>query len=597
MAFLKTFRLNKIFKRILKIDSKTIFLYSALVGLISGLTAVLFHEAVHNLLLFANQLGTENTLTKKIFYFLLPALGGLVTGLIIYFFGDEAKGGGTDLFLDSFHNHAGILKKRIWGTKLISSIATLGTGGSGGKEGPMTLIGASIGSLFGNFIQMGSRARRTLLLAGAAGGLGAIFRTPLGGAITAVEVLYKEDFESDALIPCIISSVVAFSTFGSLVGFGHMLTFSSQFFHSPLELIFFLILALICTGFSYFFVRLFRLTKENIFDKMKVPIFLYPAIGGLFLSLLSLVTPEILGGGLGVLQQAIDGKFQGYWLSTCLFFLTLSFAKMLASSFTIQSGGAAGLLIPSFFIGGMLGGFTGTFFHHFFPELVPTVTPFIIVGMASFFSSMTKASLGALVMVTELTGGYELLPPLMLVAVVSLVLSSKWSIYENQAENKFSSKAHLWDMSPGILKNIAIGTAFDKYETKCIITEDTPLRTIKKLSIDLNESEFLVKSNDDALVGYLSLNEFPADEDTADYCDIDNLIVAKDLVTEKIRFLTPKDNLLKAVETISLTQIYKLPIIDNKKLVGYLTKDNILVFYNLFGNMTETNEKIALSTE
>ena len=205
--------IKRLTKPLLTVTTRTIYIYSLVTGVITGLVAVLFFKVIHFIMDHAFvglakmpilSPGDSVTLFEKtqaapnkIIFFCIPIIGGLLAGLITYFFARETAGGGTETFLDSFHNKAGILRKRTGLVKFITSSITLGSGGSGGKEGPMMLIGASFGSIIGRFIKMGARARRTLLLAGTAGGLGAIFRTPLGGAITAVEVLYKEDFESD----------------------------------------------------------------------------------------------------------------------------------------------------------------------------------------------------------------------------------------------------------------------------------------------------------------------------------------------------------------------------------------------------------------
>lgn len=445
-----------------KVSSRTIYLYAIVIGILSGLASLAIFHAVKFLLEFCystlagvqlsrfSELSAEGpdfpAVATLLLFCLIPAFGGLVSGWISFHLAPEARGAGTELFLESFHHRAGTLRRRTGLVKFICSSITLGTGGSGGKEGPMMLIGASLGSLFARLTRLGHRARRTLFLAGAAGGLGAIFRTPLGGAITAVEVLYKEDFEADALIPCIISSVTAYTIFGAFAGYGHVLHFRDEIFHSPLELIFYVFLALVCTGFAYLFVRFYRGVGHLFAHKIPVDKKYQPALGGLLLGLVALFKPEILGSGLELIQHALDGEFPSDWVLASWSFLLLALLKMLATSLTVQSGGSAGVMIPAFFMGAMMGGAVGSFCHHFFPAIVPSVGPFIVVGMAATFSAVTNASLGGLVMVTEITGGYELLPPLMIVSVVSLIVSSRWSIYQNQVLNKFFSQAHHWDM-------------------------------------------------------------------------------------------------------------------------------------------------------
>ncbi len=447
-------------------SARKIYLISILVGSAAGVVAVLFFLSIHHLsqLFFEHwanfplvQAGGEIDLTTPLLVgaphrwimFLLPIVGGLGVGLCAHFFHAEATGGGTEIFLDAFHARGGVLKKRTAFVKFLASVCTLSTGGSGGKEGPMTLIGAGVGSLCGRVLQLGARAQRTLLLAGAAGGLGAILRAPLGGAITAVEILYKEDFESDALIPCIISSVTAYTVYTTILGYGRVFTVHVNVAHTVTQFFLFVFLALLCSLCGYCFVVVFHWMKRAVFDRLPVhPIFL-PAIGGFFLSVLCLFFPSLLRSGLGVIQQALDGHFTATsWQLTCGLFLLLAFLKMLAVGFTIQSGGSAGTLIPSLFIGAMLGGCIGTAGHELFPTAVPDVNVFIIVGMASFFAAVTNASLGALVIVCELTGSYELLPPLMVVSVIALIFTHRWSLYRHQVTNKFSSRAHAWEMQP-----------------------------------------------------------------------------------------------------------------------------------------------------
>lgn len=346
-------------KFFLQVNARNIYFYSFITGIVSGLAAVLFYKSVHGILLFAHSKLAHMPLLmpggevlaardipdtpNKILFFILPIVGGLLAGLVIHYFGREAAGSGTEVFLDSFHNKAGVLRKRTAPIKFLSSVFSLGSGGSGGKEGPMMLIGAGLGSLFGTFIKMGARAHRTLLLAGAAGGLGAIFRTPLGGAITAVEVLYKEDFESDALVPCVIASVTAYTTFGSFMGFGHTINFTAEAFQSPVELIFYAALALFCTLAAFGFVKFFQFTGEIFFQKLPVPKKYLPAVGGLLLACVGLFVPEVLGDGLGVVQQAIYGIYSTHWLTACKFFILLATLKMVSTTFTVQSWGSAGL--------------------------------------------------------------------------------------------------------------------------------------------------------------------------------------------------------------------------------------------------------------
>lgn len=598
-------KLQQLKRALLHIDSRTIYLYSLATGLLTGGVAILFYKIFKWLLhLFYNTIAHESLSTMRAYepqffqfpesparYILLvlPAVGGLVTGLIAHYWAKEVSGTGVDEFLETFHNRKGVLRKRTSIAKFFASLATIATGGSAGKEGPMVLIGSAIGSLFGRFVKMGARAQRTLLLAGAAGGLGAIFRAPLGGAITAVEVLYKEDFEADSLIPCIISSVTAYTTFATYVGFGHTIQFHSAVFHSPIELVFYVGLGIICTLAGYLFVRMFRFMRESVFAKLPVPRILMPALGGFLVGCIGFFHPEVIGEGLEIVQRAIFDMYHGDWITVTAFFFLLAFLKMVATSLTIQSGGSGGALVPSLFIGAMIGGGVGTICHHFFPEMAPSVTPFIIVGMASFFSAVTNASLGALVMVCELTGGYELLPPLMIVAVISLILSHKWSLYAKQVKNKFYSKAHLYDMNPIALKDLHVSETFHAvYHRDAIVRDKTSLKEIHDIAFKTHETDFLIANEHGELHGIFSLKDFLGDDQHLS--EVKELCLAEDLITRKVFFVTENDSLYKALQYLLESDFDKVPVVREavqiqggkplQVLLGYIQYKDILRFYH-----------------
>ncbi|MBW2646899.1 MAG: chloride channel protein, partial [Deltaproteobacteria bacterium] len=504
-------KIAKVLGRLKTEDIPKWILFGSIIGVVSAMGAILFFYGLSWLKFFlfdilggfsipeaaGEQLVTlhvENS-PRPWVLFLLPAVGGLISGLIVYTFAPEAEGHGIDAMLDAFHNKEGQIRGRVPFVKAIASIITLASGGSVGREGPIAQIGAGFGSWVGRVFHLSPKERRLLLLAGTAGGLGAIFRAPLGGAITSIEILYKEDLETEAIIPCIISSVMAYIIFTHV--FGHQPIFETPVFEftNPLEMIFYTILGLICAPLGILYIKLFYGCRDRIFKKIPIKPHYVPAIGGLGVGLLGLLTPTILGGGYGVIQKAIFSEL-GIGIMAAIVLL-----KMLATAFTIGSGGSGGVFGPSLFIGGMIGGVVGHVAHQIAPGVVTDPGAFVLVGMASFFAGVANAPIGALLMVSEMTGSYSLLPQLMLISGISLLFSRKWSIYENQVKNKFSSPAHIGDATINVMKGLNVKDIFRPDSYIIPLPEDLRLRQLAGVVANSKESFFPVINEDFKLVG------------------------------------------------------------------------------------------------
>jgi len=592
------------------LSPRTIYFYSIAIGLLAGLGALAFNELL--------QLATHVTMNtwaqlplpqphsegvelaapagppRRWLLLVMPIVGGLISGLLVRTFAPEAEGTGTDGYIDAFHNHAGTMRGRVPLVKSLATLSTLSSGGSAGKEGPIAQIGAGVGAALGRYLKMGARARRTMMVAGAAGGLGAIFRAPLGGALTAVEVLYKEDLETDALTPAILASVTAYTTFCSVKGFEHVFAYSSESFHSPLELSFYAVLGLVCSGAGYLYVHLMHGSKRLFFDRITINKYLAPPIGGLLVGLIGFAYPQALGQGFGYVQQLILGQpVGGLELSAGLLAL-MAVLKISTTSFTIASGGSGGVFAPSLFIGAMLGGCVGTLSQQAFPSLVPEVTPFVVVGMGAFFAGVANAPIASLMMVCELTGAYELLPPLMVVAIVALVTSRRWSIYTTQVDNKFSTKAHLWEMNPNLLRNVTIGDAMrGAYDRSAIISPELSLPKIDALARQSGETDFLLQNHQGSLCGLVSLHDLGERDSLA---QLGSLVVADDLVNRRIAFLTPDDNLIRALEFFGQGEFDKLPIVaagdGRSRLLGHIRYRDIIGFYQREHTLPDTSANL-----
>jgi CIC family chloride channel protein len=434
--------------------------FAVVLGLGGGLTAALFktllafvqENVLHRFAGFP--FGGDPGRLPHYLFFLVPAVGGLLSGILVYWIAPDAAGAGTDSLIDAFHNRGGYISPKSAVVKLFASIITLGTGGSAGQEGPMAQIGGGMGSLLARIFRLPERMRRILLLTGTAAGLGAIFHAPLGAALTAAEIVYREDFESQGFLPFTVASVIAFAVYSVIM---HQHSAYLHFPHLPFtrvsELFNYALVGLACVPFSWAFVTCYRRAR-GLFERLRIPNFCKPAIGGLAVGLLAYGFPQVVGTDWANLTDAVSGKFGFAAL------MLIACAKIIATSFTIGSGGSGGVFGPSLFIGGMVGGGVGFGLHALEPGWVANPGSYVLVGMGAFFAGAAKAPLAGLIMVCEITGNYGLLPPLLIASTLHLALSRKWSLYDSQRHDKFASPVHAHALKVDVLKQVPLSEAF-----------------------------------------------------------------------------------------------------------------------------------------
>ncbi|HUB83717.1 MAG TPA: chloride channel protein [Bryobacteraceae bacterium] len=368
---------------------------------------------------------------------LSTTLGGLLAGMIVYLWAPEAEGHGTDAAVQAFHHLKGIIRSRVPFIKLIASAITIGSGGSAGREGPTALISAGIASIYAKKTHRTEQEARLLLLIGMAAGLSAIFRSPIGTAIFAVEVLYSEvEFESRALIFTLLGSIVAYAVNGLFVGFRPLFAVPATL--SPpgaSDYGWYAVLGIAC-GVIGTVLPMALYGVRDLFRKIPCPPHCKPAIAGCMVGLVAVAFPQLLGGGYSWIQAAIDGNLP----ATLLFCLV--FGKILTFALTIGSGGSGGVFAPSLFTGAMLGGFLSPIFHQ-------PPAAFAVVGMAAVFASAARVPIATLLMVTSMTGGYHLLVAAALAVLLSYLVQSLLSshlkyksLYEAQVPRRSDSPSH-----------------------------------------------------------------------------------------------------------------------------------------------------------
>jgi chloride channel protein, CIC family len=398
---------------------------------------------------------------------LLPAAGALIGGICSQL-APETYGGGGDAMINAFHHGDGQIRKRVAWVKALSSIFTLGTGGSGGREGPTMQIGGALGSLCGRLLGVGVQERRILMVSGVAAGIAAVFRTPLGAALLAVEVLYRDDFESDALIPAVLASVTAYSVVISIFGETTLFAHPGRFPFVITHLWLYGLLALMVSALAVMFLAALR-GVQRITAELTIPMWTRPALGGLAMGVFCvpivvfigwrLAQPGqglgLFGGGYGAVQVAITGAnwLPGGWGGAGLL-LFLCLAKIVASSLTIGSGGSAGDFAPALVIGGLFGGAFGRVAQMLIHD--PRIDPgaFALVVMGTFYGGIAHTPLSSLVLVCELAGSYDLLVPLMLAEGIAFVALRRRSLYHGQVKSRRESPVH---RSADVLRTTRVG--------------------------------------------------------------------------------------------------------------------------------------------
>ena len=385
------------------------------------------------------------------------ALGGLISGIIVFRFAPEAEGHGTDAAIGAFHHAPRGIRARIPLVKLVASAVTIGSGGSGGREGPTAQISAGFGSFLARLFDLDARDARIAVAVGMAAGIGAIFRAPLGGAILGAELLYRDDVESDALVPSFIATIVAYSIFGAVEGFSPIFGTQARFgFSNPAQLAWYAVIGLACGLVGLLYIRGFY-GLTDWFGRWTMPRALRPAIAGFLVGCLALVVPGALGTGYGFVQAGLDR--QALLAIPLWMILVLPFAKILATSLSIGSGGSGGVFGPGMVIGGLLGAGIWRLLEPIAPGIPVDPAPFVIVAMMALFGSVAHAPLAVMLMVAEMTGNLSMLAPAMVAVGLATFIVGRRSMYRNQLATRSDSPAHRFRFAMPLLAAVPVGDA------------------------------------------------------------------------------------------------------------------------------------------
>jgi len=506
--------------------------------------------------------------------FLLPGLSGALVAAITFGFAPRFQGDGTEVTVHALHHHGGNVPISVAMRKLVASVFTA-TFGSSGTEGPIAQAGGGVGNYVGLRLGLDARRRRKLVIAGMAAGVGALFRVPLGGALYACEVLYREnEFESEALMPAFIGSIVAYSIFCPVVGegWGALLLMPQIQYTVPLQLIFYGALSVLLAGCGIVFVKGLEFCRNVVFTKRLFPLWLRPMLGGLCVGVLAMNFPFILGSGYGYLQGALLNQ---YTFGFCLLFAVL---KLVATCLTIGSGNAGGLFAPSIVIGGAFGAVAGIVGYEV--GIIEDPAQVVIVGMAGFFGGVAKTPISTLIMVSEMTLGYGLLVPLMAVTTLTYMLIPRnVTITATQVLTRRDSPAHRGDYIVDVLSNLRVRDIPHAYDVPPMVQPETTLQELNQL-FTLTEHEAIpVIDEQGEMEGMLLMSDL---KEHLLLLDLGTLVLAADLARHDIEPICLDDDISTAMGRLLAAGVDELPVVEESgkmRVVGGLSRREIIDVY------------------
>ena len=558
-----------------------VLMLSGLVGLVAGIAAVVLKSSVHELYLLLARVDIKGF---DYLYLLYPFVGILISALLMKYVFKEKSGHGITNILFNISKRSSIIKRAKMYSAMVTSAITVAFGGSVGLESPIVVTGSAIGSNIGRVMHLSFKKRTLLIGCGAAGGISAIFDSPIAGVVFSIEVILA-DITIAAFIPLLIAS--ACGALVSLVLLGDEILFSFKLTDPfvATDVPFYIVLGIVCGLVSVYFVRVNYLLEDGL---KKIGTDMGKAVwGGLVLCLIILIFPPIYGEGYGFIKMLLSGKAYGILENNLifgdmdsygfllLFILGIMLVKPLASVLTIGAGGSGGMFGPSLFLGGMTGYFVAETMSLLPIEYHLSAQNFTLVGMCGIMSGILGAPLTAIFLIAEVTSGYTLFVPLMLVSAISYSTFSyfeKYSLYNKQLIEKGDFIPH--DKDRQVLSLIDL---FKIIETDLLtIHPEAKLEDLVKLVRASKRNIFPVVDENRKLVGVVTLDEIR--EIMFDAAARKTMVV-KSLMNDPPAEVSTTENMQSVMNKFEKTGAWNLPVIDQDKYVGFISKSRIFNAY------------------
>jgi CIC family chloride channel protein len=501
---------------------------------------------------------------------LIPAAGGALVGPLVYFLARETKGHGVPEVMLAVAEEQGRMRFRVVFVKALASALCIGSGGSAGREGPIVQIGSALGSTLGQLAKVPVEIVRTLVAAGAAGGISATFNAPIAGVFFSLEVILR-DFSARAFSLVVLASVTATVISRALLGQSPAFFVPPYELRSPWELFFYaglgVLAALVARAFTWSLYRC-----EDLFDAWRFPEYLKPVIGGLCVGALGLGFPQVFGVGYDTLEVALRGHL------TLILMGGLLLAKIAATSLTLGSGGSGGVFSPSLFMGAMLGGALGSVFGGLFPSVTAPSGAYALVGMGAVFAAAAQTPISSILILFEMTGDYRIILPLMTAVGISSLVShflSRETIYTIKLRRR-----GIDILTPPRADPLALIRVADVMVQQVVtLNEGLPLRAILDYVRQHPFTSFPVIDGDGALVGILGYGEL-REVLTSEHPE--ETLRASDLMRSPAPVSYSDETLTEVMERFRVTGAGRLPVVSRDhptRLLGVISHSDLIAAY------------------
>lgn len=569
-------------KNSIEIDQvKLVYILSLVVGLLSALAAALLKNAIHYTHEFLTNVMIGNS--ASYLYLAFPMGGMLLTVLFVRYVVKDNISHGISRVLHAISKKRSDLKQHNTWSSLIASTLTIGFGGSVGAEAPIVLTGSSIGSSLGRFFKLNYRSITLLVGCGAAGAVSGIFKAPIAGILFTLEILML-DLTISSIVPLLISSVTAAIVATFLMGGSVLFTFNIVEGFNVANIPWYLLLG-VCTGFISLYFSRMSLFLESRYKKIRNA-YVRLVAGGAVLGGLIFLFPPLYGEGYDTIMSLLQGdagsmmnspvfsSYSGSFMMMLLFVAGMIIFKVVATSSTNGAGGVGGIFAPTLFLGGITGFFVAVMLTRFLNIDLPD-NRFVLVGMAGMMAGVMHAPLTAIFLIAEITGGYNLLIPLILTSTVSFITTrsfQKHSIYHVQLAEKGELITHDKDKAVMVVMDWRKDIETDLIKIKVTDTLGDLVKAISQSRRNL----FPVVDKFNILEGVVSLDDIRGIMFRSELYETKSV---RELMTIPPSYIDKKESLETVMETFRRTGAWNLPVLDDGYYVGYISKSRIYATY------------------